>query len=622
MTALDPTTSMRPRGQLLKALLGTIVGIALAFSVGAGFPFWISAAAIGLLLTIGFAHYLSWTISLVMAISALLVILLVVMRLSPFAGKDLVVASQVGLVIAVLLAASLIVGSRRVLRRPSLGSWALSCSVVVGPFVGAVASIITYVRPHSGVYSWAMAGDSISGMMFSRFIVADGGVNSSIHPQSAPFPFGLIAMQIGPARGGMSAEDLLRRDILGQSALWALFFILVSLLMSCAVALASEPAKGPVRLVAVVAAGLLPYSWFVLGFSTEFGYFNVIVCTLLMVSSWLLWYRLRENPGLAILGLLGIGVTTLATWAPLVVIPATFGILALFQCRRQILVQLQRPFARLLALSAALLGVAYVALVTVPDVLNDSSRLATDGAIPFSMPSTPLVVGGIAALFAIVAYLVTRETPMAAGLTALIGASVPVLLFLLYQRRNSPTLWGYYPEKFVWVISIALIPVLLAISVSVVSQLGSGWLKKTSAAVGLGILILGLMAQLPPDKPGLSAITPLHAIAVGNQQPVSRSVANDVFDLTSTPGAIVWEYRGHVPDSQINSWLVQMRVSRADAIERNLVYWAPTQSSLCDYAKEVSSPVTVFTSSRTLATSPEAECPSAPLTFVYRKPSP
>jgi hypothetical protein len=198
------------------------------------------------------------------------------------------------------------------------------------------------------------------------------------------------------------------------------------------------------------------------------------------------------------------------------------------------------------------------------------------------------------------------------GLWCATAASVLVVAYLLFERRDKDALWGYYPIKFTWLaVSAALL-----IGFGEVAPVLGRLFRRVWGGVGVavaGALVITAMYQVTaPWYPG-SRFTPF---ALEQERTYDRA-ANAVFKiLDKHPRSFVMGYSrdqftGLQEDGFINFWLFQMAAKDGDDDIRNLAYhFDPTDvRALCDdVAAAWGDAAWVWTRNPSVATQFETSC--------------
>jgi|GEM_PF-6051045 len=483
-------------------------------------------------------------------------------------------------------------------RRTSL----IAAVVALGPLVAGVATLVAIEATTSATrIAWAMNNDAVWNTMTARFVVADGGVNESAHANPAPLTAALLGSMFGPGRGSASAGATLAHDVSREAELllWAMLVGAILAGLICLAALGSVSLW--LRIPAAFAVACIPATWFVAGNAFNLGFYNVGPAVILLLGSWLVWSETRDRPELT-LGVLGVAaVALLATWAPLALVPVGLAVAVSFSRIKAI-----AKVRSIRGAGAWLLGpiilMLYVLFVTLPDLRRDGGALAGNGAF-FNYRFVNAASVAVVAL-AVVGFGRLRRHRVSDfhGLVAVILSAGIALTYLVVQRvASSATPWGYYPQKFCWLIAILVI-------VIAATSLGS-WLvaprQRWFRSLGIvGLTACATFAMLAQNPPTLSNVLPFGYILKGNVD-LSRA-SGAVFALGSVNQKnIVASYeRNGASDLFINGWLLQLHAASSKDPVRNYAYTADGKhlDNVCEAIRVWGGGVVVHTSDPNLRT--------------------
>ncbi|MET4639077.1 hypothetical protein [Mycetocola sp. 2940] len=481
--------------------------------------------------------------------------------------------------------------------------------VAVGlPALIAAASAIAIVLRFGLTHlSWSMNRDAVTSMIFSRFLVEDGGASAE-RANPLLLPYGLIAAVLVPGRSASPPEGLLEHDIVRMAGLW-LVIVLATSVLAALVAVTTIPARRwGTRLVFGLVAGILPVSWFLAGSAFAFGFFNATLTVLILLASWLVWRRSNATPAWSVCLLLLASTTLLATWSPFAVVTAALAAAATALNWRRLV----SPAALFwVALSAAQL-LAWGCLVTVPDFLRDGQHLGSGGGI---FDSSPLAFALIA-LLAVVIGFVSRAREGEAldriGVIVILAASAPLLVYFLSFRWGTDDVWTYFPAKFSWLVSSVLLILIVALSGRVVADLDRGASVRAVVATTVLGLLGGLMLWAVPLTKQASdaypALSVWRSVSISEHDPFLRTA----FDLSSPEeNNLAVRYNGVAGDYFVNAWLLQVNVeSMQDPIRQYAYsYFAWDAADTCDVVEEIGRPVTIWTRDSALLTELDTVCP-------------
>lgn len=556
-----PASALFPAVVPAAAYLVVVLGLS-AWSLwfgGAGWPLWLIVwLGVGALI----ADRTDWFLGIAAGPVLGLFLVTMLLRVTPFLGIGialpvLVVHLAVGVVVGVLLWRRGVFVPLTRLLRPLREVAVASLSAIAG--LAAVLAIV--VLPGRWNIAWVTSGDSITSLMFSRYMFGDGGISPE-RTNPVPVPYSVIAAAMGPGRDGIPPEEYLRHDIGQLAQLWILV-LLGSAVLAGAIVVASR-GRGSWWFTTplAVAAGALPLSWFVAGNALQFGFFNAALACFLLLAGWLLFLRAEHHPvwGYAVLT---VAITVLlGTWGPVAIVLGSVLLVILFRNRRILTDRSSRPRFAIVVLATAQM-VGYALFVTVPDFLREQSALSADGGIFASTSNTAIAVGAALVVIAACAQQHRARSHTFAGVLALVGAGALLVVLFVGLRHAVANPWGYYPAKFAWLLEALAFVVILAL---VAQLLGSGAKYVAGVRFALtagGIVLVGSLAwQITPLGPETSEVSPL--VTVWRQTGIAAS--GDALDLAmrfATPGEknILVGYADPSTDAYVNSWTLQINTS-------------------------------------------------------------
>lgn len=581
---------------------------------------WVAPLAVLFTLTLAIGQRTSWPFALAAAVIAELALVALVLRFTPAVGLSLVggAAIMFGLLGAIGIAVLVRLRAHRFITRRELR--------VVLPLIAVPALAIAVVAAHgvlAGILEWAMRGDAVWNLVTARMLIADGGLDAVAHPNASPLTPGLLAITAAVGRDVVPAAELLRHDVGRFATFWLAATAASALLAALIGARSVHGASRTARVAAAAVSGLLPFTWFMFGFATQFGFYNASLTILLLLASWLAWLETRVAPVAGAAGLSLAAVALLATWAPVAIIPFALAVFALLSRLGSLRGGgLARRRLWLLALAAAPVPL-YAVVVTLPDLRREGAALAVDGGIFPLQPVHVAIVVIVALVVSTVAALHLHQRHALRGLVIVLVAAAAAGAYLLWQRAGEPTLWGYYPVKFAWLVCALLLVVLTA---AVLAELAGLRGRRWTAAGVLGLaaaLPLTLMAQVPPTTDrAVSVLTPI-AIATQRGVAAGEPAATRLFAL-SEPGrrTLALSYLGETGDRFLNSWLLQLESTDASDPIRVYAYLLDPadEAQACDAVRTWGGPVRVVTSDPTLPERFADGCAGADAVVEVRAP--
>lgn len=531
-----------------------VLGIVLWLIVGTPWPLIVGASAVAVL---ALSQFASGTYAIAASVVLLVLTAVLVGRVAPIfdAGID-----QVALVLLSVLgfaaAATFLLPARHRTNRPGFGR-AIAAAVVPG--IAVLALLVAEQLGSRGVL-WAMRGDTVWNVVTARYVIEDGGHRPELHPNSSPAAAALLAMIAAVGRTDVVASDLLRHDIDRLAQLWIALALLTSLLAAL-VAVHTARLTRIGRWVAGIAAGLVPLSWYVMGFSWELGFLNAPVSLLLLFAAWIGWLECRISPlrGAALLSFATVGL--LATWAPLAIIPAGLAAAALIADRRRIRQSLGAVAAWvLIALPVPLYAIA----VTVEDLRRDGPALSVDGGFPDLDASDALVTVGVTLSLICLVGVRAGDRHRLAGVAAVVVSALIGVAYLVVQRIPTGQPWGYYPAKMTWLVLVLLI-VLAIGSLCAVIPAGQPVRPGAIALAAAGAVALAGCAILVPPvrQPVAQNLLPWVDVMRGTGV-ASPAAAPEALFALAEPGVKTMAVGLGDHDAFVNFWLLQLESDSGD----------------------------------------------------------
>lgn len=542
------------------AYLLAVVGLAtwaLWFG-GAGWPLWLIVwLGAGALI----ADRTDWFVGIAAGPVLGLFLVTMLLRITPFIGAGiavplLLVHTAIGIGVGILLwrrgALSLL---------SSVTRWreiAIACTSALAGLAAVVAIIVV---PGRWNIAWVTSGDSITSLMFSRYMFGDGGISPD-RTNPVPVPYSVIAAAMAPGRDTIPSDAFLRHDIGQLAQLWILVLLGSAVLAGSIVVASRGRASWWVAAPLAVAAGALPLSWFVAGNALQFGFFNAALACFLLLAGWLVFLRAESHPVWAYVVLTLIITVLLGTWGPVAIVLGAVLLVVLVRNLRVLTDRSSRPrFAIIVAATAQMVG--YAVLVTVPDFLREQGALSADGGIFTSTSNTAIAVAAALLVVAACAQLQRARSHVFAGVIALVGAGVLLVILFVYLRHAVANPWGYYPAKFAWLLeALALIAMLALVAQLLGSEVARARTPRFVLAAG-GIVLVGSLAwQITPLGPADSDVSPF--VTVWRQTGIAASgEAAELAMRFATPGEknILVGYADPSTDAYVNSWSLQINTT-------------------------------------------------------------
>lgn len=469
--------------------------------------------------------------------------------------------------------------------------------------------------------AWAMKNDAVWTTVMARLALQDGGIDPSVRSLSSPLTSGLFAQAMSFGREGISPENLLRHDLVRNGELWLGLLFLASVLASWIVVrnLANKPSL--FVWISGIVAGSIPLSWYVAGFSFQLGFYNSAIPIVVLFIVWLAWGVAKKYPNASIAILSFSSLILLSSWVPLAAISFVLTFLVIFRERHH-LFERTRILKKYVWTLIFLSPFVYLASFSLPDYLRESKALASDGGM---MPISPANLAAIAlVLFLLVALkkLTFGKSSSMLGVSAVILTGFLGCSFLVFQRIDKDELWGYYPAKLGWLLSVLLIVIILSEILDWQSQFGFDAIS-IYPTVPLAIFVsVVLMLQVPPagvlsNLPNgfIRGFFPLTMTLLPADKGIEDLAADKILRLSSAyqKNVVFNSEENETMELFINGWLLQLQTEKAENPIREFAYLldGKTPSMLCGVEELWGPGVEVHTGNPGLANILESTCSGA-----------
>jgi hypothetical protein len=427
-------------------------------------------------------------------------------------------------------------------------------------FVGGL--FLSVVATGSRFMAWATNNDAVWTLVQARTLFTDNGIVEGSLSNPAPLTAALISAGFGPGRRLAVESDLVEHDIALAGQLWILVISVTALIVAHLVSETLATSSATIRWIGTLGSGLLLYTWYFAGYSTQFGFYNASIALVVMVCAWVVWNSRHLTARWQSLLLSAATLSMLATWAPLTLIPAGLVLAQLIQRRRELV-------ARVREIVAAALGYAvvcgYVLLFSLPDLNSLGPALVADGGtVPLSL--THVIIVSVVTAIAVAALVKGGSqlwTPIVLGSAVVIVATAVGLGYLVFQRLGEAIWWGYYPMKFAWLGTTMIVIIGLHALGAVVARLHTTSQRNLAFYGGVAALFgVVMLPGIPPMKVLFAPITNIVSDEFTNRNTIVSDISrlashgekNIAFGYSSNP-------RG---DLDINHWLLQLNAMLAD----------------------------------------------------------
>lgn len=596
--------------------------LALAFSLVSGSP-WpavaVTAVLIGLTCRELWGGRLSFALCLTMSILTVFAVLILTSAFSLGMNATVTaVSTAIGLATAAVrfahpAAVRPLPGLRSIL--PWLG--AASGAVLT---MGALA--VSTGLPASARFDWVMRNDSLNNLTFARLAMDRQGIALGPDENPAPLPSALIAITSDAGRGHVASTGLLEHDLAAMAFIWAVLISLCAFAAGLLAATIVLRVGGP-RWFATTAAAigsLLVLSWLVTGYPLEYGFINTHVSILIAIVAMIAALEAPRAPWPAVSVTLACCVLMLATWAPLVVIPAALCLVLVITYRAQLLSL--RGTRATIVIGAVTAVVLYGLAVALPILIEQRQALSARGGIYDTGHYTVFVVGAVLVVLAVATFRDRRSAAMW-SVIAVVVATWAAVGALLFNGRYLPDPWSYYTVKLAWLSLVIYLIVGVGILLAALVRLTAKTAIRAAGLVVVAAACAVLMMWTPALTRPADQRNPLQFIAQANEPSGYPLLNSYVLDFAASEHPTILFRSGFTGEGWVDTWLMQLAAGDFESELRELPFSMDADKGidlLCRAGELMGPGLVVHTRDVSLAAGLDDTCPDHTMTVVVEEP--
>jgi hypothetical protein len=369
------------------------------------------------------------------------------------------------------------------------------------------------------------------------------------------------------------------------------------------------------RGIAAVLASALIASWFVAGFSFQFGFYNVMPTLICVLACWLAWLASSRSPIAAIAVLLVAATALLALWAFLAAIPAVLGAAAAV---RWLVHRTPVRWAEwTILVLAGVQVIGYAVAVSLPDLRRDQEALANGGSMAPVTPALLFILIGLCVAVAAATATGPERRAQLVGLVAFAATATAVYLYLGTKTVTGAHGWGYYPAKLVWFGGIVLMVILIGLARDRMASAPLTSTMRSIAVAGAAVGFVAVAGSVLPNPPDKGALVPYLDIARGTGVAAGDTLLPMLFAAPDPAASrtMAVGYNDWKADGFVNAWLLGASATSGTDPIRPYGYSLNTTdlSAVCDAVEAWGGPVEILTRTPDLAAQLNSRCPDADL---------
>lgn len=460
-------------------------------------------------------------------------------------------------------------------------------AVLIAPVSWILLQLIASQNHLNSTLSWALSGDARNNAIFIWGLKSGSVDVTPVTLVSGGFT-GISASTLFEAQKGYSgfSQQALSSVAYDIRNFWILLLFTISILIGLLTfRLVSERSQFLSFSVFFAATGAV-YSWSFLGRALEGGFLNSFVALTLILCGLVLW--LEKNTSTLgnkyfMIGQSLVLILISITWAPLAVIPLGLLICSLASLTWNLLKRLPYLYmATVLTLFIVFVFTSLWKLYTSDLKLLVGQVFRTEGGFyPFGH-STLLALVLVVMLLALISHLNTRA--ILEVFASLAGVMI-MLRILLWSRRDAAQIWGYYPLKFSWIVSMALFILAIALFASLIARSNRRFLLRLCAyGIAFGFAAYGLKADAQ-NLQGSSS--PVWRVLSGWSAPNGEIVEELLYsEEFGQKNSFFYKFADRESDRLGNFWAALLATNVSQAIHWAYLYDSTSPASFCEITKE------------------------------------
>ena len=549
--------------------------------------------------------------------------------LAPVFSVPLPIAFSAAHVLA--LAAAFASSRRELSRRPPRANPRAVVASLLGPLAWLVGLVAARAMPSGSGLSWATHIDSSVDVWYASRYWYRGGIVAGSESNPRPLEHTLTASLLPPDFVVESSERGFSELLLAHASAWSLLIVAAAALAGLLVAELGASSRRTDWIVVAMssATSLMVVASGVTGELLVLGQINAHLIIATLLASAILGALAERSPAAAV-GLLGAATTVLMlSWTPFAAGPAVVAIVVAWRHRAGLKAR-PTESAAWIGASAVLFawGLSGFAIDSLLGALrraaagtsNVTSVVAYSGALnPVWLPMTAVVVLATIAMTAACWRSASRAAYMSVGLLG--GLSMGVLVIVLERGGLSGDL-GYYPSKYLSLMTIALVPLVVALSVR---SIGAAQSRRGVVPGAAAIATLAAFSLVAPTNSAIAWQPVTVPLATGDGVASHEELAGRVISQASESVLVI-------PWRLDPEWDFAVQWMGSALLPRESGIWnSPLRAALrmhlndfsadaaCAVAEAADVPVILLTEDSTLDGEIDAVCPSSGVSVATRR---
>lgn len=470
---------------------------------------------------------------------------------------------------------------------------------VISPLAWLAVILTASNRHQNAAITWAMSADARNNAVFIFGLKSGSTEATPFLLLSGGLPGISAAMMSAlPSESGMNQETL-KTLILDIRNSWLILITVASILLGILISKLAQESNKLFKFALITGSTFILFTWPFLGRALEGGFLNSFFALTLVTCSLILWaerslFKLQDF--IYLTGQTVIFLLLLMVWAPTSVIPLALVALPILEIVKEFYIhkidRIKQVLLPIVGVSIILFGASVVVNSSFRNTLGDILR-TEGGFYPFG--HSTLFILSLSVLFLLLVSDMSKRAILELGVG--LFATWVMVNALLWTRRDLENIWGYYPLKFSWILSMAFAVLIIGLLARAVTLSGRGSTTRLFLYLILFVLVKHGISADSKNLPG--AEPPSKRIVNGWSAPDGKVVESLLHsDEGKNGNAFFYSYSDPESDRLGNIWGAVLAENVPAAMHWAYTYDKNSPESFCQILNSQKN-LTVITSNTT-----------------------
>jgi hypothetical protein len=378
---------------------------------------------------------------------------------------------------------------------------------VISPLAWFAVILTASNRHQNAAITWAMSADARNNAVFIFGLKSGSTEASPLLLLSGGLPGISAAMMSAlPSRSDMNQEAL-KAVVLDIRNSWLILITMASILLGILISKLAQESNKVFKFTLIAGSTFILFTWPFLGRALEGGFLNSFFALTLAICSLILWaerslFKLENI--IYLTGQMVISLLLLMVWAPISVLPLALVGVPILEIVKEFYIHKIDRIKQVLIPIVVVSIIIFVALIVVNssfrNTVGDILR-AEGGFYPFGQST--LFILSLSVLFLLLTSDISKRATWELGVG--LFSTWAMVNTLLWTRRDMENIWGYYPLKFSWILSMAFAIVIIGLLARAITLSGRGSTTRLFSYLILFVLVKHGISADSKNLPGAEA---------------------------------------------------------------------------------------------------------------------